>query len=131
MRNDIENTPSDWQIENLRRLCTLVLQPIRDQLAVPVIVLSGFRSARVNQLVGGSRLSDHMSGSAADIVAVGYNAAQLAKAIVIGTLPVKQLILEFGSWVHISIAPEHQEPRRELLVASRVNGQTVYTPGLA
>ena len=38
---------------NIARLCCLVLQPLRIQLARPVLVSSGYRPEVLNKLVGG------------------------------------------------------------------------------
>jgi hypothetical protein len=134
-RHGIDNQPTQEQLERLERLCKLVLQPIRDQLGVPIFVSSGYRSFKVNQIAKGSRHSDHMTGSAADISAVGYSAPQLARFItaMMGDLPIKQLILEFppNGWVHVSVAPDDYEPRRDVLTAKLVEGETVYVSGLA
>lgn len=54
-------------IENLRYLCTTTLQPIRDQLGVPLRITSGYRSPLLNAAVGGSKRSQHCFGMAADV----------------------------------------------------------------
>lgn len=46
-------------------------------------------------------------------------------------LPVKQCILEFGQWVHVSVPPEGVEPQRDYLTARKLSGRTIYTRGLA
>ena len=56
-------------IDNLRRLCQEVLEPLRRHLDRPVVISSGYRCKKLNQLVGGVRTSQHMTGEAADIAA--------------------------------------------------------------
>ena len=56
-------------IDNLRALCHEVLEPLRRHLDRPVVISSGFRCKKLNQLVGGVRTSQHMTGEAADIAA--------------------------------------------------------------
>ena len=65
----IDNTPSPEAIDNLRALCREVLEPLRRQLDRPVVISSGYRSPKLNKLVGGVRTSQHMTGEAADIAA--------------------------------------------------------------
>jgi len=59
--------PPESVLFNLARLVALVLQPIRVAMVCPVKVTSGYRSKRLNQMVGGSVGSQHMAGEAADI----------------------------------------------------------------
>ena len=56
-------------IDNLRSLCQEVLEPLRRHLDRPVVISSGYRCKKLNQLVGGVRTSQHMTGEAADIAA--------------------------------------------------------------
>lgn len=95
-------------------------------------VLSGYRNSAVNKAVGGSRTSAHMSGHAVDFTCPDYGssakvAAFLAEALAAKGIPFDQLIEEFGGWVHIGFGPG---TRRQLLTARKVNGKTVYTPGI-
>ena len=62
-----ENTPTPEHIENLKLLATKVLQPLRDAVG-KVHVSSGYRSERVNKIVGGETTSQHCKGEAADII---------------------------------------------------------------
>ena len=43
-RLGIANEPTPEVIENLRRLCQLVLQPLRVKTGRPVVITSGYRS---------------------------------------------------------------------------------------
>lgn len=124
-RYGIVNNPTEQQIENLRLLCLRVLQPLRDHLKQPVIVSSGFRSKALNKRVKGSATSSHLDGLAADIYVDGVPAERLVDKIRSLHLPFDQLINEFDSWVHVSIAVE-RAPRKEVLHAVRENKQTVY-----
>lgn len=66
-RLNIENRPNAEQTENLRKLCTRLLQPLREIYGEPFFVNSGFRSQQLNKLVGGVPTSQHTKGQAADI----------------------------------------------------------------
>lgn len=63
----IANTPSDTVIVNLLCLCHSVLQPLRDHVARPVSISSGYRCDALNRAVGGVADSQHRLGEAADI----------------------------------------------------------------
>jgi hypothetical protein len=134
LRHGLDNTPGEQEIENLRRLCEQVLQPIRDAYGRGVKVNSGFRHPDVNAAVGGSRTSDHTKGMAADIEIPGIANHDLAKYIE-DYFEYTQLILEFytpgipdSGWVHVSYDPNNL--KKQSLTAMRENGKTVYKPGL-
>lgn len=63
----LENKPNPEQIEELRKLCVNLLQPLRDIYGEPMIISSGYRSPIVNKAVGGVANSQHMKGQAADV----------------------------------------------------------------
>lgn len=126
-RNGIKNIPNETEIARLRLLCRKILQPAREALG-SLKINSGFRSARLNKLVGGVTDSDHRLGYAADVVPFNTGTRDLAVWVVRNCPEFDQVILEFGtldnpSWIHLSIAPRL---RRQILRATRVNGKTVY-----
>jgi hypothetical protein len=134
LRHDMDNTPGETEIENLKRLCEQVLQPIREHFKTGVKVNSGFRHSEVNAKVGGSKTSDHCKGQAADIEIPGIPNADLAVWIM-DNLTYTQLILEFytpgvpdSGWVHVSYDPANL--KKQNLTATKQNGKTVYLPGL-
>lgn len=63
--------PTAEEINNLYLLVTFGLQPIRDKFG-PVVIHSGFRDFEINRLIGGSRTSQHLTGSAADFHCPSY-----------------------------------------------------------
>lgn len=94
----------------------------------PIRVLSGYRSPAVNKAVGGSRSSAHMTGHAVDFTCDGFGTpAQVAKWLSQHLTAYDQIIEEFGQWVHIGFGPGR---RMQLLTARKVNGRTVYKPGI-
>lgn len=129
-RRGLSNVAPPWAVPELQRLAQTVLQPLRDHLGRPVVVSSGWRSPAVNAAVGGAVNSDHMQGRAADITVPGMTPLEVAQAIRGLNLPFSQLIHEFRAWVHVSIPPVGQAPKRELLTAIRGPGGTVYERGL-
>jgi hypothetical protein len=109
-RQGINNTPDAQQIENLRNLCTRILQPVRDKFG-PIRISSGFRCRRLNSAVGGSSTSDHCYGFAADIIPLAASKKEVAQWIA-KNCQFHQLIMEFGerdnpSWIHISNNPKN------------------------
>lgn len=134
LRHDMDNTPGEVEIENLRQLCERVLQPVRDHFGKGVKVNSGFRHPEVNAKVGGSKTSDHCQGQAADIEIPGVANADLAQWIV-DNLDFRQVILEFytpgvpdSGWVHVSYVDG--DNKKQVLTATKQDGKTVYLPGL-
>ncbi len=43
----LQDTPTLAVVQNLQRLCVLVLQPLRDAIGRPVYINSGYRSKRL------------------------------------------------------------------------------------
>ena len=134
LRHDMDNTPGEAEIENLKRLAEKVLQPVRDHYGKGVKVNSGYRHPEVNSKVGGSKTSDHCKGQAADIEIPGVPNAELAQWIA-ENLDFTQVILEFytqgipdSGWVHVSYDPANL--KKQTLTAVKQNGKTVYLPGL-
>lgn len=117
-RNGIPNDPGPHELANLQRLARL-LEEVRALLGAPMQISSGYRSRPVNKAVGGAPNSAHMFGCAADFKAPGFGRPlDIALAISRSAISFDQLIHEFGSWVHISVAPLEQ-PRRMLLTIDR------------
>jgi hypothetical protein len=134
LRLDLDNTPDEQATENLRLLCEMVLQPVRDHYGKGVKVNSAYRSPESNAAVGGSKTSDHCKGMAADIEIPGVANADLAQWIM-DNLDYTQLILEFytpgipdSGWVHVSYDPNNL--KKQELTATKVAGKTQYLPGL-
>ena len=61
-----QNVPTMQHVVNMAYGCLMLLEPAR-QLLGPIIINSGYRSPRVNTLVGGVKNSQHLLGQAADI----------------------------------------------------------------
>jgi hypothetical protein len=134
-RKGIPNNPTAGQIENLKKLCESILQPIRNHYDSPVIISSGFRTPELCILINSSINSQHAKGQAADLQVIGVDNKALAKYIK-ENLDFDQLILEFykesegphSGWVHVSY--EGKGNRKESLQATRSEktGKTVYSP---
>lgn len=77
----VNNIPEDAQLSqvlgNIKALVSNVLDPLRAMIGRPIIITSGYRSRQVNELVGGSKTSQHLSGRAADIHVQDYTPQQM------------------------------------------------------
>ena len=80
-KHQVKNTPDDAQLSqvlgNIKALVLNVLDPLRAKIDRTIIITSGYRCQRVNELVGGSETSQHLSGKAADIHVKGYTPQQM------------------------------------------------------
>lgn len=133
-RRGIPNDPNETALENLKRL-TKYLEGVRQALAKPfgipraMVITSGYRSPEVNRLVGSSPGSQHTIGCAADFKVHGMKPDEVMKAIVDADLPFDQLILEFDSWVHISIPSAINKPwRKQALIIDSKGTRTWPSP---
>lgn len=72
VRRGLDNTPRALELANIRNVLAPGMQRVRDCLAVPVFISSGYRSPEVNAAIGGSSASQHMQGLAADFVAPAF-----------------------------------------------------------
>lgn len=92
-------------LENLRALCTEVLEPLRKRVG-RVIVTSGYRCQELNKAVGGAWNSQHLKGEAADIFVPDTATAMRYGYILERHSGVQQLLLEpMGiqqkRWIHV------------------------------
>jgi len=127
VRRDIDMTPPAEVIENLQRLVTGCLQPLRDEVGAGIYISSGFRPLELNTAIGGSKTSAHMRGDASDLKVSGQSPFDTCELIVAMDLPFDQVIHEFGAWVHLGVA---DILRSEQLTAYRRDGKTRYTSGI-
>ena len=102
----INNTPNLIALDNMLELIFYVLQPLRIKLGKPIIITSGFRCPKLNQLVGGVKNSQHLEGKAVDIVVKGMSPNDLIAFILKSGIEFDQLINE-KTWVHISFSKGH------------------------
>ena len=108
----IPNHANTYQRMNLEKLILRVLAPIRSLYGKPIYVNSGFRSEKLNELVGGAKNSQHLQGKAADITAGNPRENKKLLDVIMflfqeGDIEFDQLINEKPingepSWIHIS-----------------------------
>ncbi len=133
-RKGIDNTPSPTHQENLKSLCEMVLQPVRDHFSRVVTISSGYRSPELCTAIGSKITSQHAKGEAADFEIFGVSNKELADYIH-ENLDYDQLILEYwkkedpnSGWVHCSYTNGNN--RKQYLRAYKEDGKTKYEPVL-
>ena len=90
----LQDIPTLAVIQNLQKLCVLVLQPLRDTIGAPVYINSGYRSKRLNARVGGVPNSRHLQGRAADIHCDNLDYAKVIFDILRQNKYVEKVIIE-------------------------------------
>ena len=135
-RKGIDNTPPPEVIENLKALCTAVLEPLRAAVGV-ITITSAYRSPALNKIVGGNSKGQHPLGQAADMECFSISTRALAEKVIALKLPFDQLIMEFANdkdpnagWVHVSHKKEGGNRGQILRAERNAAGKTVYLPGL-
>ena len=131
-RKGIDNTPGPNHQENLKSLCEMILQPVRDHFGQVVSVSSGYRSPELCIAINSKTTSQHAKGEAADFEIFGVSNKVLADYID-AELHYDQLILEYwnesdpnSGWVHCSFSEGNN--RKQYLRAYKENGKTKYEP---
>ena len=104
--NGIANRPKSTEItENLKKTM-YILDIIRTFASVPIIINSGYRCKKLNELVGGANNSYHLKGLAADFRT--YNGKNMAEILDFlkenkEKFHIKELI-NYGRFIHIAIS---------------------------
>lgn len=112
----LDNIPDDMNvIRNLVRLSEF-LQIIRNELQLPIIVNSGYRSKEVNESVGGVLSSYHVKGLAADIKCADMD--KLLAVLHSHLMDIDQLGIYYNSttqlWYHVGLAEDGKVPRTQI-----------------
>ena len=117
---ELDNTPNDAELENLKRLAEF-LEEVKTVLGgKPIMVNSAFRSKAVNDAVGSKDTSQHRIGCAADIRVPAMTPDQVVRAVIASGLGFDQVIREFDRWTHISIPNQASEsPRKQALIIDK------------
>ena len=112
----LDNIPDDMNvIRNLVRLSEF-LQIIRNELHLPIIVNSGYRSKEVNEAVGGVLSSYHVKGLAADIKCADMD--KLLAVLHSHLMEIDQLGIYYSNtqqeWYHVGLPEEGKAPRTQI-----------------
>lgn len=136
-RLGISNEPTPEHLNNLKLVAEKIFEPIRNHFNKPINVSSGYRSKALNEATpGSSSTSQHCSGEALDLDQDEMNTGVTNKMVfdyIKENLNFDQLILEYPdeygtpSWIHVSYESTGRQ-RKQILIASRVNGKVTYTP---
>ena len=105
-RLNIDNRIPDELRENALKTLQM-MERIRFHIDAPITITSGYRCEALNRAVGSKSGSDHTLAFAVDFKAPRAGTPyEIAKDLagVIDVLGIGQLILEFGTWVHVSLA---------------------------
>ena len=112
----LDNIPDDMNvIHNLVRLSEF-LQIIRNELQLPIIVNSGYRSKEVNEAVGGVLSSYHVKGLAADIKCSDMD--KLLSVLHSHLMDIDQLGIYYSNtqqeWYHVGLPEDDKVPRNQI-----------------
>lgn len=127
-----DNTPTAEAKKHLQELCDTCLQPLRDFYGKGITINSGYRSAAVNKLVGGSSTSAHSVGYAADTKPSNGNMIEYQKVVLewAKTHKFDQIIIEYptnyiAKWIHIAVKNRAGQQRKQILYTT--NGKSYPT----
>ncbi len=130
VRRGIDNRIPDIKLANLECLVKDLLQPLRDSLGQPVMVASGYRCARLNREIAGSRNSAHTLALAADVWVANLSTFDLTEHVAKSELPFDCVVNEFGCWTHIQAPLPGHAPRRNVMTAHKLaNNHTRVSDG--
>ena len=112
----LDNMPNDMHVlSNICRLASF-LQTIRNELHLPIIVNSAYRSPEVNEKVGGVSSSYHVKGLAADIKCSDMD--KLLTILHSHLMDIDQLGIYYNSttqlWFHVGLAEDGKVPRTQI-----------------
>ena len=130
-RRDLDNTPNEEQLENMKLIGEKVFEPLREWVGGPIKINSFFRGLPLNTAIGGAKSSQHMKGQAMDIDdTFGHATNAEMYNWIKENIDFDQMIWEFGTdknpnWVHISyVSPEKN--RNRCLLAYKEKGRSKY-----
>lgn len=130
-RLNIDNTPTDEHLDNLKILAEKVFELIRVHFNKPIYISSGYRSKKLNKATpGASSTSQHSLGEALDLDQDGKNNGISNKEVfeyIKENLDFDQLIAEglTGNgninWVHVSYKANGTQRKQILLMRYEKN----------
>ena len=112
----LDNMPNDMNV--IKNLCRLAdfLQTIRNELHLPIIINSAYRSKEVNEAVCGVSSSYHCKGLAADIKCKDMD--KLLSVLHSHLMDIDQLGIYYSNtkqeWYHIGLPEDDKVPRNQI-----------------
>lgn len=141
-RLNIDNTPNEDQLANMKEVGLRVFDPVRANFGVAIYTSSFFRSTDLNKAIGGAHkyvrgvyvpTSQHCKGEAIDIDAdvFGKVTNEEIFSYIKDNLEFDQLIAEgvengHVEWVHVSYSKDNN--RNQVLIMYREDGKSKYLP---
>lgn len=129
-RLGIDNSLPDELRDNAMKTLQM-MERIRLHINAPISITSGYRCEALNRAIGSKPGSDHTLAFAVDFKASRAGTpAQIAKslALVFDMLNIGQLILEFGSWVHVSSCYPTKAINRIITIDKNGTRAGIWTP---
>jgi zinc D-Ala-D-Ala carboxypeptidase len=120
LRLGIDNTPNEYQLQNMELIAEKVFEPLRKAVGGPIKINSFFRCEDLNKAIGGD-IDDNY----------GYMSNNDMYKYIKQNLDFDQLIFEFPddkgnpSWIHVSYV-DADSNRKRCLKAIKENGKTKY-----
>lgn len=115
----IDNTPSLEIRQHMKELIEKLLNPIREAWGGPIIVNSGYRCPRLNELLKGSKTSAHLTGHAADLIPGNGQRLKFIKFVQdylrTHNIPFDQCINEYNRWCHVGLYNNRKQQRKQIL----------------
>lgn len=108
VRLNIDNTPNEREILNMKAVAVKCFEPIREWYGKPITISSFYRSEKLNTAIKGAKTSQHIHGKAIDIDTGNRKENTKILNYAKKHLIFDQLISEYPdkngdpSWVHIS-----------------------------
>ena len=126
-RKGIENAPTFAQVDHLRELTKMILDPLREAWGSSLKVTSGYRCQSLNSAVGGSVSSAHLQGYAADIVPtvgrlsdfVDFAERWLKANDIAFDQSIREKDRRGNEWWHIGIRNNAGQQRRQFLALTK------------
>lgn len=131
LRLGIDNTPNEYQLQNMELIAKNVFEPLRKAVGGPIKINSFMRVEKLNKAIGGSSRSQHCQGRAMDLDdTYGHWTNAEMYHYIKNNLDFDQIIWEFGTnknpdWVHVSYV-DADSNRKRCLKAIKENGKTKY-----
>lgn len=132
IRRGIDNTPGEYELQNMELLAKNVFEPLREYVGKPIKINSFYRSVELNKAIGGSSKSQHCEGRAIDIDdTYGHMSNADMYHWLKDNVDFDQMIWEFGTeenpnWVHISYIDGDSNRKRCLQAYKDENNKTKY-----
>ena len=118
----IENVPDFEQVRNLDNLVKYVLNPCRQYINRPIYISSGYRSIRLNIIIGGAPTSQHMDGKAADISTASTKSNNELFEFIVNKIDFDQCI-RYKTFIHVSY--DGKSNRNQVI--DKINKENYYT----